>query len=63
VKAAEDPAKPMKFDQMIAEGNSAGATLIKNGINALVAQTSVIEEIAKAFGISHFAPDNADHSF
>lgn len=63
VKAAEDPAKPTKFDQMIAEGNSAGATLIKNGINTLVAQTSVIEEIAKAFGISHFAPDNADHSF
>lgn len=63
VKAAEDPAKPMKFDQMIAEGNSVGARLIKNGINALVAETAVIEEIAKAFGISHFAPDSADHNF
>jgi putative iron-regulated protein len=63
VKAAEDPAKPMKFDQMIAEGNSVGAGLIKNGINALVAETAVIEEIAKAFGISHFAPDSADHNF
>lgn len=63
VKAAEDPAKPMKFDQMIAEGNGAGAALIKNAINALVVETAVIEEIAKAFGISHFAPDNADHSF
>lgn len=63
VKAAEDPAKPMKFDQMIAEGNGAGAALIKNAINALVAETAVIEEIAKVFGISHFAPDNADHSF
>lgn len=63
VSAAEDPAKPMKFDQMIAEGNSAGATIIKNSIQALVAQTAVIEEIAKTLGISHFAPDNADHSF
>ena len=63
VAAAEDPAKPMKFDQMIAEGNSAGATLIKNSIQALVAETAVIEEIAKTLGISHFAPDNADHSF
>lgn len=63
VKAAEDPAKPMKFDQMIAEGNSSGATLIKNSIQALVEETAVIEEIAKTLGISHFAPDNADHSF
>ena len=63
VKAAEDPAKPMKFDQMIAEGNSAGATLIKNSIQALVTETAAIEGIAKTLGISHFAPDNADHSF
>lgn len=63
VKAAEDPAKPMKFDQMIAEGNTAGAALIRNSIQALVAETVVIEEIAKTLGISHFAPDNADHSF
>jgi putative iron-regulated protein len=63
VNAAEDPGKPMKFDQMVAEGNSAGATLIKNSIQALVAETAVIEEIAKTLGISHFAPDNADHSF
>lgn len=63
VTAAEDPQKPMKFDQMIAEGNTLGATLIKNSIQALVAETAVIEEIAKVLGISHFAPDNADHSF
>jgi putative iron-regulated protein len=63
VKAAEDPTNPMKFDQMIAEGNSAGANLIKASIQALVVETAVIEEIAKTLGISHFAPDNADHSF
>lgn len=63
VKAAEDPLKPMKFDQMIAEGNTVGATLIQNSIHALVAEAAVIEEIAKTLGINHFAPDNADHSF
>ena len=63
VKAAEDPVKPMKFDQMIAEGNTVGATLIQNSIQALVAEAAVIEEIAKALGINHFAPDNADHHF
>lgn len=63
VAAAEDPKNPMKFDQMIAEGNAKGAALIKASIDALVAQTAVIEDIAKTLGISHFAPDTADHAF
>jgi putative iron-regulated protein len=63
VETAEDAKAPMKFDQMIAEGNTAGAAIIKNAITALVAQTSVIEEIAKSLGIDQLNPDSADHSF
>jgi putative iron-regulated protein len=63
VAAAEDPKSPQKFDQMIAEGNAAGSAIIKRSIEALVAETAVIEEIAKLLGISNFAPDTADHSF
>lgn len=63
VAAAEDPKNPQKFDQMIAEGNADGAAIIKRSIEALVAETAVIEEIAKLLGISNFAPDTADHSF
>lgn len=63
VAAAEDAKNPMKFDQMIAEGNAAGAAIIKTAINALVAETAVIEEMAKVLGINHLNPDSADHTF
>jgi putative iron-regulated protein len=63
VETAEDAKAPMKFDQMIAEGNAAGAAIIKNAINALVAETAVIEEVAKALGINHLNPDSSDHTF
>lgn len=51
------------FDQLIAGGNEAGNTLVKNAIAALVAQTSAIENAAKLIGISELNPDTADHSF
>lgn len=51
------------FDQMIAGGNDAGNTLVKNGIAALVAQTAAIETAAKLIGIIDLNPDTADHSF
>jgi len=63
VETAENAKTPMKFDQMIAEGNAAGAAIIKNAINALVNETAVIEEIAKALGINHLNPDSADPTF
>lgn len=63
VNTAEDSKTPMKFDQMIAEGNAPGAAIIKSAINALVAETSVIEEVAKTLGIDHLNPDSADHTF
>jgi putative iron-regulated protein len=63
VKLAEDPKAPQKFDQMVAEGNTEGAKVVKSAINALVAETAVLEEVAKALGIEHLNPDNADHEF
>lgn len=63
VNTAENSKTPTKFDQMIAEGNTSGAAIIKSAINALVAETSVIEEMAKALGIEHLNPDSADHNF
>lgn len=51
------------FDQLIAPGNEAGNTLVKNGIAALVAQTAAIENAAKLIGIMDLNPDTADDSF
>lgn len=62
VDSAEDTKAPMKFDQMIAEGNAAGAAIIKAAIQALVAQTRALEEVARALGIEHLSPDAADHA-
>ncbi|MEE2731760.1 MAG: imelysin family protein [Pseudomonadota bacterium] len=55
--------QPMKFDQMIAEGNEEGAELIKNAINGLVALTRKIEKVAIELGVENLSPDNADHDF
>ncbi len=63
VDAAENRQAPMKFDQMVAEGNAAGAGLVKAAISALVAETAAIEDMAKALGIASLNPDTADHKF
>lgn len=55
--------QPMKFDQMIAEGNEEGAELIQNAITGLVALTRKIEEVATELGVDELSPDNADHDF
>lgn len=51
VEAAEDEGNPVKFDQMIAEGNRGGALLIREAINALVRQTATLEQLAQALGV------------
>ena len=55
--------QPMKFDQMIAEGNEEGAELIQNAIAGLVALTRKIEKVATELGVDELSPDNADHDF
>lgn len=55
--------KPMKFDQMIAEGNDDGAELIQNAIAGLVSLTRKIEKVATELGVENLSPDNADHEF
>lgn len=40
------------FDQLIAAGNTAGNTLVKNSIDALTAQTTAIEAAAAVLGIT-----------
>ena len=49
----------MKFDQMIAEGNGEGAQIIGAVIESLVAETQLIEAMAKALEINHLTPDQA----
>lgn len=51
VQAAEFGEPPMKFDQMIAEGNKVGRSLVVDAINALVAQTAALEALAKAINV------------
>lgn len=51
------------FDQLIAAGNSTGQQLIRDGIAALVQQTTAIEQAAGKLGIGDLNPDTADHSF
>ncbi len=63
VDLAEAPQSPMKFDQMIAEGNKTGSAVITKAIKALVGETQVIEKIAARLGINHLNPDSADHQF
>lgn len=63
VEMAEDSKSPMKFDQMIAEKNEKGQAVIQDAIEALVAQTAVIEKVAKALGINQLSPETANHQF
>lgn len=51
------------FDQLIAEGNSKGHKIISEGIEALIAQTELMEEVAATIGIDNLNPDTADHQF
>lgn len=53
VQAAEFSQPPMKFDQMIAEGNSRGKALIVDAVNALVEQTAALEALAKEIDVDH----------
>ncbi|MGI9279552.1 MAG: imelysin family protein [Endozoicomonas sp.] len=61
VDSAEDD--NVAFDQLIAADNREGHELVQKAINALVAQTTTIEEVAGAMGITQLNPDNADHEF
>ena len=63
VDSAEHRSKPVKFDQLIAEGNTIGAVMINETIDALVAQTIYLERAAGVLGIENLNPDNADHDF
>ncbi len=55
--------KGQHFDQLIAADNTAGQQLVRNAINALVKQTTAIEQAGAALGITELNPDNADHQF
>lgn len=62
VTIAEKPEQSMKFDQMIAVGNEKGKQLINNAVNALLAQTKIIEDVTAALGVTNLYPDSADHA-
>lgn len=59
VNAAENNDSPMKFDQMIAEGNDKGAQLINNAIEALAKETELIEQVAQTLDIISLNPNLA----
>lgn len=63
VDKAEASVAPMKFDQMIAEGNTQGRQLVVAGIEALVAQTQAIEQLAGIIGIDSVNPETNGHGF
>ncbi len=49
------------FDQLIAPGNAEGAAMIQQAIDALVAQTRLIEAAATALGLSSLAANTEGH--
>jgi len=51
VEAAERRTPAMKFDQMIAEGNQEGRALVMDAIDALVAQTTALEDLARTLDL------------
>ncbi len=51
---------PMKFDQMIAEGNREGESIIAQAIESLVAQTVVLEQVAAELDIQRLTGDGAN---
>ncbi|MGC3872159.1 imelysin family protein [Halomonas sp. GXIMD04776] len=62
-QTAEAEESPMKFDMMIAPGNTQGSELINRAILALVEQTGSIEQAANTLGIASLEPDTAGHDF
>ena len=53
----------MKFDQMIAEGNTEGEQIIRDAIIALVEGTRAIETVGRTIGVNQLEPDTAGHEF
>nr|WP_298379622.1 imelysin family protein [uncultured Halomonas sp.] len=62
-QTAEAEESPMKFDMMIAPGNTQGSEMINNAILTLVEQTGSIEQAANTLGIASLEPDTAGHDF
>lgn len=50
----------MAYDMMLAPGNEAGAALIQAAVDALVAQTRVLERAAGAIGVGRIAFEGSD---
>ena len=63
VDTAENTTNPVKFDQMIAPGNTAGEGMIRDAISSLVDQTVLIESAALTLGITNLNSATADHTF
>jgi len=63
VDRAESSETAMKYDQMIAEGNTEGNKIIRDSILALVAETRAIEDAARVINVSNLQPDTAGHEF
>ena len=57
VRLAEDSEA---YDQLIGDGNKAGNAKVQAAIDALTAQTSVIEKISGAIGLSAIAFEGSD---
>jgi putative iron-regulated protein len=60
---AEASENPVKFDMMIAPGNTLGAKTINGAIMTLVQQTGSIEKVAGVLGVESLQPDDAGHRF
>lgn len=58
--AEAEPA--MKFDQMVAPGNTEGERLIANTIKALTAQTTLLEQLAPSLGIDSLHATGVGHA-
>jgi putative iron-regulated protein len=56
--SAEAKTDTMKFDMMIAQGNSRGEEILGNILKALAAQTNAIESAAKSLAINPSATGN-----
>ncbi|NIB39898.1 peptidase [Pseudomaricurvus alkylphenolicus] len=63
VDSAERNDHPLKFDQLIAEGNQEGTRMIEQAIATLVDSTRQLERAARVLGIDNLNPDSADHDF
>ena len=59
IKESADAGK-MAYDQMLGEGNAAGNAMIQAAVDALVAQTRVIEQAVAALGLGQLAFEGSD---